>query len=97
MISLTVPSNVSAAVVARTYPMPNIMICCPIFGKAVPTGLSTETIVFDSLGDFWTLGWIKVAAALKIKARDLPDRIERHITFREHCGPVRRQKSLPLF
>jgi hypothetical protein len=31
--------------------MPNIMIRCPIFGKDVPTGLSTESVVFDSLGD----------------------------------------------
>jgi hypothetical protein len=31
--------------------MPNIMIRCPITGKAVPTGLSTETVLFDSLGD----------------------------------------------
>jgi hypothetical protein len=31
--------------------MPNIIIRCPVFGKAVPTGLSTETILFDSLDD----------------------------------------------
>jgi hypothetical protein len=31
--------------------MPDIMIRCPTFGRAVSTGLSTETIVLDSLGD----------------------------------------------
>jgi hypothetical protein len=31
--------------------MPNIMIRCPIFGKAVSTGLTTETVVFKSLDD----------------------------------------------
>jgi hypothetical protein len=31
--------------------MPVIMINCPTLGKAVPTGLSTETIVLDSLLD----------------------------------------------
>jgi hypothetical protein len=31
--------------------MPDIMIRCPILGKAVPTGLSTETIMVDSLDD----------------------------------------------
>ena len=29
--------------------MPDIMICCPLFGTSVPTGLSTEMIVFASL------------------------------------------------
>jgi hypothetical protein len=29
--------------------MPDIMIRCPIFGGAVPTGLTTEKIKFDSL------------------------------------------------
>jgi hypothetical protein len=31
--------------------MPEIMIRCPMFGTAVPTGLRTEAIVLDSLGD----------------------------------------------
>jgi hypothetical protein len=31
--------------------MPDIMIRCPIFGRAVPTGLTTEKIKFDSLSD----------------------------------------------
>ena len=31
--------------------MPDIMIRCPIFGSAVPTGLTTEKIKFDSLSD----------------------------------------------
>ena len=30
-------------------PMPKIMIRCPIKRRAVPTGLTTEMIVFDSL------------------------------------------------
>jgi endogenous inhibitor of DNA gyrase (YacG/DUF329 family) len=29
--------------------MPKIMISCPTVGKAVPTGLTTETIKFESL------------------------------------------------
>jgi len=29
--------------------MPNIMINCPFFEKPVPTGLTTEAIVFASL------------------------------------------------
>lgn len=29
--------------------VPKIMIRCPITGKSVPTGLTTETIVFDSI------------------------------------------------
>jgi hypothetical protein len=29
--------------------MPEIMIRCPVFGRAVPTGLTTEKIRFDSL------------------------------------------------
>ena len=29
--------------------MPKIMIRCPIMGRAVPTGLTTEMIVFDSI------------------------------------------------
>ena len=29
--------------------MPKIMIRCPIVGRAVPTGLTTEMIVFDSI------------------------------------------------
>jgi len=35
----------------KNIAMPNIMIRCPFTGKAVPTGLSTETVLFDSLGD----------------------------------------------
>jgi hypothetical protein len=35
----------------KYHVIPNIMIRCPITGKAVPTGLSTETVLFDSLGD----------------------------------------------
>ena len=31
--------------------MPAIVIRCPTFAKTVPTGLRTETIVLDSLGD----------------------------------------------
>ena len=31
--------------------MPNIMVLCPILGTAVPTGLTTEKIKFDSLSD----------------------------------------------
>jgi hypothetical protein len=31
--------------------MPDIMIRCPVFGRAVPTGLTTEAIKFDSLSD----------------------------------------------
>jgi hypothetical protein len=31
--------------------MPVILIRCPVFGKPVRTGLSTEAIVFDSLDD----------------------------------------------
>jgi hypothetical protein len=31
--------------------MPEIVIRCPTFGRAVPTGLRTETILLDSLGD----------------------------------------------
>jgi hypothetical protein len=31
--------------------MPDILIRCPVFGKAVSTGLSTETIVLESLDD----------------------------------------------
>jgi hypothetical protein len=31
--------------------MPKIMIRCPIVGVDVPTGLSTETIKFDSLSN----------------------------------------------
>jgi hypothetical protein len=29
--------------------MPKIMIRCPVLGRAVPTGLTSEQIVFDSL------------------------------------------------
>jgi hypothetical protein len=29
--------------------MPKIMIRCPITGRAVPTGLTTEMILFDSI------------------------------------------------
>jgi hypothetical protein len=29
--------------------MPNVMINCPILKVAVPTGLDTETVVFESL------------------------------------------------
>jgi hypothetical protein len=29
--------------------MPNILIRCPVFGRTVPTGLSTEKVKFDSL------------------------------------------------
>ena len=29
--------------------MPDIMIRCPILGRAVPTGLTTEAIIFNSL------------------------------------------------
>jgi hypothetical protein len=32
-------------------PMPKIMIRCPIVGRNVPTGLTTEKIFFDSLPD----------------------------------------------
>jgi hypothetical protein len=31
--------------------MPDILIRCPVFGKPIRTGLSTETIVLDSLDD----------------------------------------------
>ena len=31
--------------------MPDILIRCPIYGKPVKTGLSTETIMFESLSD----------------------------------------------
>ena len=31
--------------------MPAIMIRCPVFNKAVPTGLSTDSVVFESLTD----------------------------------------------
>jgi hypothetical protein len=31
--------------------MPDIMIRCPIYGRAVPTGLTTEKIKFASLSD----------------------------------------------
>jgi hypothetical protein len=31
--------------------MPDIMIRCPMLGKAVPTGLTTEKIKLDSLSD----------------------------------------------
>jgi hypothetical protein len=31
--------------------MPEIMIRCPTFGRVVPTGLRTETILLDSLED----------------------------------------------
>ena len=30
-------------------PVPKIMIRCPVLGRGVPTGLTTEQIVFDSL------------------------------------------------
>jgi hypothetical protein len=33
------------------YIMPDIMIRCPVFGRAVPTGLTTEAIKFASLSD----------------------------------------------
>jgi hypothetical protein len=29
--------------------VPKIMIRCPVLGRAVPTGLTTEQVVFDSL------------------------------------------------
>ena len=29
--------------------MPNIVIRCPVFGRTVPTGLKTETVIFESL------------------------------------------------
>jgi hypothetical protein len=29
--------------------VPKIMFRCPVFGSAVPTGLTTEQIIFDSL------------------------------------------------
>jgi hypothetical protein len=29
--------------------MPNIVTRCPTLGRAVPTGLTTETIIFESL------------------------------------------------
>ena len=29
--------------------MPKIMIRCPITGKTVPTGLTTQMVVFDSI------------------------------------------------
>ena len=31
--------------------MPDILIRCPITGQAVPTGLNTETVVFESLSN----------------------------------------------
>jgi hypothetical protein len=31
--------------------MPDIMIRCPVMDKAVPTGLTTETIKFESIED----------------------------------------------
>jgi hypothetical protein len=31
--------------------MPKIIIRCPTFGINVPTGLTTEAIMFDSLGE----------------------------------------------
>jgi hypothetical protein len=33
----------------RVISLPNIMIRCPILGRKVPTGLTTETIVLESL------------------------------------------------
>jgi hypothetical protein len=35
--------------------MPKIMMNCPTLGKAVPTGLDTETILFNSLRDVLSL------------------------------------------
>jgi hypothetical protein len=35
--------------------VPKIMIRCPITGKSVPTGLTTETIVFDSIAGDLTI------------------------------------------
>jgi hypothetical protein len=29
--------------------MPQILIRCPVFGRVIPTGLSTEKVRFDSL------------------------------------------------
>jgi hypothetical protein len=30
-------------------PMPDILIRCPVMGEPVPTGLDTETVIFESL------------------------------------------------
>ncbi len=44
-----VPANSAPLPIVLVQTMPKIMIRCPIVGIAVPTGLTTETIKFESL------------------------------------------------